>query len=105
MRRPLAWRSHAAVAWLQPWGQMSYSVFLVHFPVCLLVNALVHGLWPQAVLPNVLGMLAAFVLSLVAGRLLYRWVEKPAPTWHQGLRWQAGLVGTGWLVVRADAWM
>lgn len=105
LRHPLAWRSHAAVAWLQPWGQMSYSVFLVHFPVCLLVNALVHGLWPQAVLPNVLGMLAAFVLSLAAGRLLYRWVEKPAPTWHQGLRWQAGLVGTGLLVVRADAWM
>ena len=63
------------------------------------------GLWPQAVLPNVLGMLAAFVLSLTAGRLLYHWVEKPAPTWHQGLRWQAGLVGTGLLVVRADAWM
>ncbi len=105
LRRPILWPRQVWVTWLQQWGQMSYSVFLVHFPVCLLVNALVHGLWPQAALPNALGMLAAFMLSAVAGRLLYRWVEQPAPTWHQGLRWQAGLVGAGLLVVRANAWM
>lgn len=103
--RPIVWPRHVLVSWMQQWGQMSYSVFLVHFPVCLLVNALVHGLWPNTVLPNALGMLTAFMLSLAAGRLLYRWVEQPAPTWHQGLRWQAGLVGAGLLVVRANAWM
>ena len=95
LRRPILWPRQVWVTWLQQWGQMSYSVFLVHFPVCLLVNALVHGLWPQAALPNALGMLAAFMLSAVAGRLLYRWVEQPAPTWHQGLRW-----GQSWSAAR-----
>jgi peptidoglycan/LPS O-acetylase OafA/YrhL len=105
LRRPLVLPSGSAVALLQRLGQMSYSVFLVHFPVCLLVNALVHQGWPQEPLPNVLGMLAAFALSLAAGRLLYQWVERPVPTWSLALRWQAGLVGTGMLVVLADGWL
>lgn len=83
---------------LQRLGQMSYSVFLVHFSVCLLVNALVHLWWPEAVAANVLGMLAAFGLSLAAGRVLYQKVELPVPTFVQALRWQAGLVGTGLLM-------
>ncbi|MBA3595246.1 MAG: acyltransferase [Polaromonas sp.] len=61
--------------WLQQLGQISYSVFLIHFPVCLLVNALVSHVWPAQLLPNALGMLAAFVLSLLAGKALYVGVE------------------------------
>jgi peptidoglycan/LPS O-acetylase OafA/YrhL len=79
-------------------GQMSYSIFLVHFAVCLLVNAVVSHLWPASPVPNALGMLLAFVLSLAAGRLLYLRVERHVPTWSTALRWQAGLVGTGLLV-------
>eukprot|EP01041_Mallomonas_annulata_P039338 gene39338-63006_t len=76
-------------------GQMSYSIFLVHFAVCLLVNAVVSHLWPASPVPNALGMLLAFVLSLAAGRLLYLRVEQHVPTWSTALRWQAGLVGAG----------
>ena len=90
---------------LQGLGQMSYSVFLVHFPVCLLVNALVSQWWPQEPLLNALGMCAAFVLSLAAGRTLYRRVERHLPSWTLALRWQAGLVGAGLLVAQADSWM
>lgn len=61
--------------WLQRLGQISYSVFLIHFAVCLLVNALVSHVWPAQLLPNALGMLAAFVLSLLAGKALYWGVE------------------------------
>lgn len=66
--------------WLQPhWltqlGKASYSIFLIHFPVCLLVNAVVSHFWPTQVFANVLGLLAAFLLSLLAGRVLYRGVE------------------------------
>lgn len=104
LRRPVALPGWSGQAWLQRLGQRSYSVFLVHFPVCLLVNAFVHQLWPEAVLPNVLGMLAAFVLSLTAGRLLYEGVESPVPTWALALRWQASLVGTGVLVALVDGW-
>ncbi|MDQ3060203.1 MAG: acyltransferase [Pseudomonadota bacterium] len=56
-------------------GTMSYSVFLIHFPVCLLVNAVVTYFWPTQVLANALGLLAAFGLSLWAGQVLYQRVE------------------------------
>lgn len=104
LRRPMPapWRGLAP---LQGLGQMSYSVFLVHFPVCLLVNALVSQLWPQQPVLNALGMVLAFGLSLVAGRTLYWRVESHLPSWTMALRWQAGLVGTGLLVALADSWL
>jgi len=73
-------RSRRAGRWLAaPWllqlGQMSYSVFLIHFAVLLGVNAVVSQLWPTQVLANALGMLAAFGLSLLAGQALYLGVE------------------------------
>jgi peptidoglycan/LPS O-acetylase OafA/YrhL len=85
-------------------GQMSYSVFLVHFAVCLLVNAVVSHLWPTSPLLNALGMLLAFVLSLAAGRLLYLRVEQHVPSWSTALRWQLGMVGAGMLVVITSNW-
>ena len=85
-------------------GQMSYSVFLVHFAVCLLVNAVVSHLWPTAPWPNALGMVLAFGLSLAAGRQLYLRVEQHVPSWSTALRWQAGLVGTGLLVAVSNNW-
>ncbi|MFC5522509.1 acyltransferase family protein [Polaromonas jejuensis] len=69
---PRPWREPR---WLVQLGQMSYSVFLIHFPACLLVNAVVSFFWPTQLMANALGMLAAFVLSLLAGALLYRLVE------------------------------
>ena len=104
------WRRPAPLcAWgLGPWqrlGQMSYSVFLVHFPVCLLVNALVSQWWPASPILNALGMLAAFALSLLAGRVLYQRVERHVPSWALALRWQAGLVGAGMVVALADGWL
>lgn len=48
-RLGVAWRR---ADWLPRLGQMSYSVFLVHFSVCLLVNAVVNHLWPDAPWPN-----------------------------------------------------
>ena len=93
--RMRSWRGAAPLVQL---GQMSYSVFLVHFCVCLLVNAVVSYLWPESPLPNALGMLLAFLLSVAAGRQLYLRVERHVPSWTTALRWQMGLVGTGLLV-------
>ena len=59
-------------------GKMSYSIFLIHFPVCLLVNAVVSWFWPAHLLANVAGLLAAFALSVGAGSVLYRNVESRA---------------------------
>jgi peptidoglycan/LPS O-acetylase OafA/YrhL len=75
-------------SWLERWprahvvgyfGRISYSVFLVHFPVCLLVNALVSSLAPGQPVLNALGMAAAWGLSNVAGALFYRFVESAQP--------------------------
>ncbi len=84
--QPDAWPWH----WLQQrrlvqLGKISYSVFLIHFPVCLLVNAVVGYFWPAQLIANVAGLLLAFVLSLLAGSALYRWVEC-----------RPGLEGYGW---------
>ena len=59
-------------------GQMAYSIFLIHFSVCLLVNAVVTHFWPADFLPNALGVITALGLSLLAGAVLYRSVESRA---------------------------
>lgn len=97
-----AWRGWAPLVRL---GQMSYSIFLVHFSVCLLVNATWARLWPASAWANALGMVVAFALSLAAGRLLYHRVERHVPSWSAALRWQAGLVGTGLLVSGYASWL
>lgn len=103
MRSPhcLAWSGAAP---LQRLGQIAYSVFLLHFPVCLLVNAVVSYFWPASVAANLLGLWLAFALSVAAGGLLYARVERHVPSWQAALRWQAGLVGTGLLTTWLTAW-
>ena len=68
-------------------GKMSYSIFLIHFPVCLLVNALVSRFWPAQLLANAVGLFAAFGLSMLAGRALYLGVESRRTAWFNG--WKA----------------
>ena len=74
------WQSRRAqnglrLRWLEQIGLMSYSIFLIHFPVCVLVNAVVSYFWPAQLLANAAGLLGAFALSLLAGAALYRGVE------------------------------
>lgn len=58
-------------------GKISYSVFLIHFPVCLLVNAAFTRFLPQEPVVQAFGMLTAWAASLAAGALFFRWVETP----------------------------
>ncbi|MDR0216636.1 MAG: acyltransferase [Comamonas sp.] len=78
-------------------GEISYSVFLIHFSICLLVNAVVNHFWHGSVTAAVVGIPFAFVLSLTAGYALYQLVERHVSSWSQALRWQAGLIGAGLL--------
>ncbi len=66
------WPRSPAIAWL---GQISYSVFLVHFPVCLLVNALFAYFALSSPLFNLAGMFIAWAASIAAGALFYRLIE------------------------------
>ncbi len=72
------------VAWL---SKVSYSVFLIHFGVSLAVNAGVTALWPERLWANALGMLGALLLSLLFGALLYRLVERHAPSFWRWWLW------------------
>jgi len=70
--------SQRAVSLISSLGRSSYSLFLVHYPICLLANAAftrtgVHGATAAAA-----WMVAAWAASMLAAACFYRWVEMPA---------------------------
>ncbi len=66
------WPDFRLSAWL---GKISYSVFLIHFPVCLLMNGLFSRFIPDSPFLNLAGMLLAWMLSIAAGHVFYHKVE------------------------------
>ncbi|OQA32494.1 MAG: Acyltransferase family protein [Betaproteobacteria bacterium ADurb.Bin341] len=62
------------LGWL---GRTSYALFLIHFPVLLLVGAVVHRLAPLSPTLNLLGMIFAWLASLICAWAFSRWVECP----------------------------
>jgi peptidoglycan/LPS O-acetylase OafA/YrhL len=48
-------------------SSVSYAVFLIHYPVSLVVGALFHSLWPASPVLNLLGLGVAWAMSLLAG--------------------------------------
>jgi len=60
------------VAWL---GRISYSVFLVHYPICLLANAGVTRFFGGSPLASGLGLILALSASTLAGAAFHRYVE------------------------------
>jgi peptidoglycan/LPS O-acetylase OafA/YrhL len=71
----------AQSAWAAFLGRISYSVFLLHFPVCLLVNAAFTRFAPATPEAQGCGLLMAWLASLVAGHAFHRWVETPLAAW------------------------
>jgi peptidoglycan/LPS O-acetylase OafA/YrhL len=66
------WPASRRLEWL---GRISYSVFLVHYPVLLVVDALAARFFPQGPWANAAGLLLAWAASIAAGALLHRHVE------------------------------
>lgn len=61
-------------------GRISYSVFLVHFPVALVANAVCARFYAGRTGAALIVLLAAWAASLVVGALFYRYVEsRPLP--------------------------
>ena len=88
--RRLKWQADLQTAWpgaggkaFAMLGQMSYSLFLVHFPVCLVVNALFHRFVPPSPMAHLAGVGLAWASSLIAGWVFYHRVERSAArfTW------------------------
>lgn len=69
------WPRGATVAYL---GRTSYSLFLVHFPVMVLILSLWTWLEWMTPLGQVSGLAATYALSLLAAAAFYRYVESPA---------------------------
>jgi peptidoglycan/LPS O-acetylase OafA/YrhL len=67
----------AVMAWL---SRISYSVFLIHYPVVLIVGAIIARIWPDVVAMHVVGLMLAWLLSLAAGTVLYHQIEAKRPT-------------------------
>ncbi|HEY0844865.1 MAG TPA: acyltransferase [Noviherbaspirillum sp.] len=61
-------------SWL---GRISYGIFLMHFPVSLVVNALFTRFTPAETAWQASGMLVAWMASIAAGDAFHRWVEVP----------------------------
>ncbi|QOL50620.1 acyltransferase family protein [Massilia litorea] len=72
-------RVRSSTGWsLANWlGKNSYSIFLVHFPVCLVVNAAFTRFVPVDVAWQAVGTLIAWAASLAGGAAFFRWVEAP----------------------------
>ncbi|WP_077037550.1 acyltransferase [Pelomonas sp. KK5] len=68
-------RLSARLGWL---GTRSYSLFLVHFSVCLLVNGVFAALDMSGFAAGLLMMLLAWGLANLAARFFYRFIEAPA---------------------------
>lgn len=63
---------------VQYFGRISYAVFLIHFPICLLVNGFFARFAPSDPWINGAGLIIAWIGSLVGGALFYRYIENPA---------------------------
>jgi peptidoglycan/LPS O-acetylase OafA/YrhL len=72
-------------------AERSYALFLIHYPVCLAVNAVVTWAWPNSLVCNALGLFAGWLLSIGAAEGLYRCCEAPKATrlrpWPSQLPW------------------
>jgi len=67
-------------------ARTSYAVFLIHFPVCLLVNAAFTRFAPPDPVLQAASMLIAWASSLGAGAAFHHWVEVPLGRWFSSSR-------------------
>ena len=95
-RSTLSGARSRVVSFLQSAANTSYAVFLVHFPVCLVMNAVFIyfiGLQPGK---QAIGFGVAWATSMLAGAFFHRWVERPLGRWLAlGKASVAGLRCTG----------
>ena len=84
-----SWPESKPLAWL---GQISYSVFLVHYPICLTINALFERFAPHTPEIQFSGMILAWVSSIAGGAIFYHQVECRAQSLFSGKTRTAGAI-------------
>ena len=63
--------------WLRAFADSSYALFLIHFPVCMVVVALYVRSGAQGPAAAFAALLLAWLASNAAGFAFHRWVERP----------------------------
>ena len=64
-------------------GKISYSVFLVHFPVIIVINAVFTRISPDSAAINAFGFVFAWASSIAAGALFYHYIESRSSQWQK----------------------
>ena len=92
-RRYAARECRPELGYLPYLGRISYSVFLVHFPLIMLVNTAFFHFLPQQPLAGLAALIFALAFSIWGGALFYRWVESRSH--HTRLPILAGFMASG----------
>ena len=79
----LSWLAHP---WLVYGGEISYSVYMTHMAVVVVLTKLAARAFGVASLAFDLTMLAALALTLVVSHGTYQYIERPAQRWLVGRR-------------------
>ena len=74
-----SWPKGKVLAYL---GKISYSVFLAHFPVVLVINAVFSRIAPHSPAINAFGIILAWSASVAVGAVFYRIVESRSTYWQ-----------------------
>lgn len=79
--------TYASAGWsvINYLGKISYSIFLVHFPVCLVVNAAFTRFVPDDAYLQGAGVVWAWAASVASGAVFHHWVEAPLGRFLAGL--------------------
>lgn len=64
--------SNPTVTWF---GRLSYSVFLVHYPVVLLVGSIVASLWPESLFMALVGFAVSWLLTMALAHWVHHRIE------------------------------
>ncbi|MEC5398491.1 acyltransferase family protein [Uliginosibacterium sp. H1] len=80
--RATSWQDMPGQALLGWLSRIAYAVFLVHFPVVILCNALFARFAPPDPWLNAGGIVLAWALSVLAGALFHHFVEQRLGRWQ-----------------------
>lgn len=83
-------------------GRISYSLFLIHFPLCLIINAAFFRFSSHQPGINLFGLILALCVSIMGGILLFKWLENRPLTNTMCLWLPTGFIMSGLLVMLAS---
>ncbi|MXS81849.1 acyltransferase family protein [Nitrosomonas oligotropha] len=92
-------RSKYVPGFLAYLGRASYSIFLIHFPVLLIINAAFFRFMPHQPEIQLCGLLLAMCVSIGAGMVLFNWLEARPVTRRMRILLPVGFMTCGLLAM------